>query len=287
MQVRKGAYTVESQPLDQSEALLAFASEAAVAPTADREPAFLRTPTPYEGHLSITAVAEPLSPESASARPLTTVLVVAGVLAGFIGGYVFADRIIGPRPAPAVHRVAEAAPVAATEPPPAPAAAAAVVPPAPAAAPVASGESSAPRTEPATVPTREPSIPKAAQATDANVAPISSAPSTTKRASIPSSTTRRAASTRPTATRPTATRPGPAVAPTTALSGAIEIVSRPRDAQVFLDGVLVGRAPMSIPDVSEGTHEVRVQLDGFHPWVAPVRVKGGSRARLGASLEHE
>jgi len=62
-------------------------------------------------------------------------------------------------------------------------------------------------------------------------------------------------------------------------------MSRPRDAQVLLDGIVVGRAPMSIANVSEGMHEVRVELDGFKPWVGSVRVKGGSRARVGASLE--
>jgi MoaA/NifB/PqqE/SkfB family radical SAM enzyme len=67
-------------------------------------------------------------------------------------------------------------------------------------------------------------------------------------------------------------------------SGAIEIVSRPRDARVLLDGNVVGLAPLSIPDVPEGLHEVRVELDGFSPWVGSVRVKGGSRARVGASL---
>jgi PEGA domain len=54
---------------------------------------------------------------------------------------------------------------------------------------------------------------------------------------------------------------------------------------VFLDGSFVGQAPLSIPDVSEGTHEVRVELDGFKPWAGSVRVKGGTRARVAASLE--
>jgi hypothetical protein len=52
----------------------------------------------------------------------------------------------------------------------------------------------------------------------------------------------------------------------------------------MLDGNVVGLAPLSIPDVPEGLHEVRVELDGFSPWVGSVRVKGGSRARVGASL---
>ena len=266
---------MDSQPFDQSpDALLAFASEAPVAPTADREPAFLRTPTPYDGHLSITSVAtEQPSSQTAGARPLTTVLVIAGVVAGFIGGYVFADRIIGPAPA---HRVAAPAPAPASVPAPAPA-------PAAIAAPVASNESPAPRTEPATEPTREPDgAVKIAQPTDTKAASVpsplpakTSAPPAKRRAAILQSSTKRTSAT---------TRPQPALAPTTALSGAIEIMSRPRDAKVFLDGSLVGQAPLSIPDVSEGTHEVRVELDGFKPWVGSVRVKGGSRARVGASL---
>jgi hypothetical protein len=265
---------MDSQPFDQSrDPLLAFASEGSAAPTADREPAFLRIPTPYDGHLSITSVGEEPPSQTGRSKALTTVLVIAGVLAGFIGGYVFADRIIAPAAAPVIR---------VTAPAPAPAVASASAPaPAPIAAPVASSESPAPSTEPSTEPTREPSVVKTAQATDANVASVpsplpakTSAPTAKKRASIP-----------PPAKRPSATaRTQPAVAPTTALSGAIEIMSRPRDAKVFLDGSLVGQAPLSIPDVSEGTHEVRVELDGFKPWVGSVRVKGGSRARVGASL---
>jgi hypothetical protein len=252
---------MDTQLFDQShDPGLAFASEASVAPTADREPAFLRTPTPYDGHLSITSVADHAPSATAGGWRVTTVLVLIGVLAGFAGGYAFADRIIAPAAAPA-HRVAALAPAAA------PASA-------PMAAPVASSESPAPRTEPSTEPPREPSAVKAEPSTDANVAPRASAPSTTKRASIPAST-RRTLKT---------TRPQPAVAPTTALGGAIEIVSRPRDAKVLLDGNVVGLAPMSIPNVPEGLHEVRVELDGFSPWVGSVRVKGGSRARVGASL---
>jgi hypothetical protein len=87
--------------------------------------------------------------------------------------------------------------------------------------------------------------------------------------------------------RSTSRRRVPATMPTTPHAGAIEVLSRPRDAQVLLDGNVVGRAPLSIPDVAEGTHEVRVELTGFNPLVTSVRVKDGSRARVGASLEVE
>jgi hypothetical protein len=276
---------MDSPLFDQSrDPMLAFASEASITPTADREPAFLRTPTAYDGHLSITSVAEQAPSEPVRGWRVTTILVVAGVLTGFAGGYVFADRIITPAVTPAPRVTA---PVSA----PAPAATAAAAPTvAPASEPAKSSA------EPSTEPAREPGVVEAKHAADASVASTAPAPQSTPRAALLSSTTRPSTST----TRPststarsststtrssTTTPPRPTVAPTAPLSGAIEIMSRPRDAQVFLDGILVGRAPMSIPDVAEGTHEVRVELDGFRPWVGSVRVKGGSRARVGASLE--
>jgi hypothetical protein len=68
-------------------------------------------------------------------------------------------------------------------------------------------------------------------------------------------------------------------------ASAIEVLSNPRGAQVFLDGQIVGRAPLSIVDVPEGTHAVRLEVDGFNPWTASVRVGSGSRTRVRASLE--
>jgi len=77
------------------------------------------------------------------------------------------------------------------------------------------------------------------------------------------------------------------VVPTSSRGGAIEVQSHPRGAQVVLDGNVIGRAPVSIPDVAAGTHEVRIELAGFNPWVTSVRVEDGGRTRVGASLELE
>jgi hypothetical protein len=271
---------MDSPPTDQScDPFLAFASEESVTaskesvtPTADREPAFLRIPTAYDGHLSIitSTVADQPPPQPVSARPMTMVAVVIGVVAGFAGGYVFADRIIGPSVTPA-HRIAAPAPApaAASAPAPARTAESSTVPP------VESVERAKPTPEPSTESARGPSVVKATEVADSSATPAASVPRSTRRASIPSSTTRPS----------TTPRPQPTAATTTALGGSIEIMSRPRDAQVLLDGTVVGRAPMSIANVSEGMHEVRVELDGFKPWVGSVRVKSGSRARVGASLE--
>ncbi len=68
-------------------------------------------------------------------------------------------------------------------------------------------------------------------------------------------------------------------------SGSLQIASRPTGAQVFVDDVRVGVTPMSLADVSAGSHRVRIELPGFRLWVTAVNVETGARARVGASLE--
>ena len=66
--------------------------------------------------------------------------------------------------------------------------------------------------------------------------------------------------------------------------GSIEVESRPSDAAVALDGAIVGRTPLSIPNVAEGTHVVGIELPGFSRWATSVQVNRGEQARVGASL---
>ena len=289
-----------SQLFDSSsDPRLAFASETPVAPAVEREPAFLRIPTAYDAPLSITSIAEPSPGQSVRGRLLSTVAVVIGVLAGFAAGYGFAYRVIASAQA---STVVVASPVT----PPTPSATPSIDPsrdpslrasaqPADAKATTVSSTPatrSAPVTAaaPSPVAAAAPSAPVTASAPSAPVtasAPVTgAAPVTAATASAPA--TRSAQSTRAAraaAARSSATtRPQAAAAPVTSFVGSIVVQSRPRDALVLLDGNVVGRAPLSIPDVSEGTHEVRVELDGFTPWVGVLRVKGGSRSRVGASL---
>lgn len=93
----------------------------------------------------------------------------------------------------------------------------------------------------------------------------------------------------PTEARPTidTTRRETSNVPRTAgsSSGSLQIASRPSGAQVFVDDVRVGVTPMSLADVSAGSHRVRMELAGFRRWVTAVNVESGTRARVGASLE--
>jgi cytoskeletal protein RodZ len=70
-----------------------------------------------------------------------------------------------------------------------------------------------------------------------------------------------------------------------ARTGALQIASRPVGGQVFLDDNLVGTTPLLLPDVSTGTHRVRIEMPGFQTFSTTVQVEPGARFRLAASLE--
>jgi hypothetical protein len=73
----------------------------------------------------------------------------------------------------------------------------------------------------------------------------------------------------------------------TTFFGSLAVDSLPAGARVFVDGHLVGRTPMVAPRVEVGSHVVRVDRTGFHPWTASVQVVSGQRRRVTASLERE
>jgi protein kinase-like protein/PEGA domain-containing protein len=73
----------------------------------------------------------------------------------------------------------------------------------------------------------------------------------------------------------------PAVNQTTSLV----VESRPSGAAVIVNGKRVGTTPISIGEFTSGTHAVRLELDGYKPWTASVRVIAGEKNRVAASLE--
>ena len=139
-----------------------------------------------------------------------------------------------------------------------------------------SGNSQTTREERSTESVSGPNVPAPALTTEASAISV---PST------PSPTTAESRIANPESRLSTAAQRRPAVMSTRGHGGVIEVLSHPQGAQVLLDGNVVGRTPMAIADVREGTHEVRLEIAGFHPWVTSVRVSDGSRARVGASLE--
>jgi hypothetical protein len=68
-------------------------------------------------------------------------------------------------------------------------------------------------------------------------------------------------------------------------AGVLVLDSRPMGASAFLDGRVVGRTPVTLPDVKAGDHAVRFELDEHRTWTASIKVVGGTTNRVGGSLE--
>ena len=86
--------------------------------------------------------------------------------------------------------------------------------------------------------------------------------------------------------RPTTTIPSAVVEEKPPLTGpaSLQVVSRPAGAEVIVDGMSVGRTPLSM-EMSPGAHEIRLSLPGFKGWATTVNVKAGTTTRVSGSLE--
>jgi hypothetical protein len=86
--------------------------------------------------------------------------------------------------------------------------------------------------------------------------------------------------------RKPAAEPKPETPATTGrFSAALTIESRPVGANVYLDGKLVGKTPLQLPDVAAGEHAVRLEHDGYRRWSSSVRIIAAEKNRITASLE--
>jgi hypothetical protein len=86
---------------------------------------------------------------------------------------------------------------------------------------------------------------------------------------------------------PAAAAPPPAAADEgpASFAGSLYVDSRPRGAQVTIDGRGVGQTPVSVPDVKIGMHVVRIEMEGKKPVTATPRITAGKLERVTVSLE--
>ncbi|MFQ5650244.1 MAG: FlgO family outer membrane protein [bacterium] len=71
----------------------------------------------------------------------------------------------------------------------------------------------------------------------------------------------------------------------TAKPGSMNINSEPTGAQVFLDNNRVGQTPMSLKQVAEGEHEIRLVKENYKPWTQKVVVRSFQPTDVKATLE--
>ena len=137
---------------------------------------------------------------------------------------------------------------------------------------------------------RGPSAAAPAAPLEANSAPeVTSTPSVTKVPEEPIGTdvaVTPAAAPTPPAQTPRATpasRPArPAPASTT---GSVRVETRPARAAVSIDGRRVGATPIGVPELSPGSHTVRVTLAGYKPVTTTAVVRAGQQTLVRLSLE--
>ena len=67
--------------------------------------------------------------------------------------------------------------------------------------------------------------------------------------------------------------------------GVLEIDSRPTGARVFVDDRAVGATPVRLPDVTPGSHVVRLELPEHQVWTERAQVTPGKTTRVAGSLE--
>lgn len=70
-----------------------------------------------------------------------------------------------------------------------------------------------------------------------------------------------------------------------ATTGVLFVDSRPRGAQVFVDGRLVGTTPLRVPELRIGSHVVRLELSGHRRWSTSASVSATRETRVTGSLD--
>jgi hypothetical protein len=71
----------------------------------------------------------------------------------------------------------------------------------------------------------------------------------------------------------------------TPFTGSVYVDSRPRGARIVIDGKVVGTTPARIPEVTIGSHVVRLELADHRNWTVATRVAAGEETRVTGSLE--
>jgi hypothetical protein len=67
-------------------------------------------------------------------------------------------------------------------------------------------------------------------------------------------------------------------------SGGLSVSSTPAGANVFLDNAFVGISPLTLSDVSAGTHTVSMKLDGYQEYSVSTQVNSGAVSTVSAAL---
>jgi len=68
-------------------------------------------------------------------------------------------------------------------------------------------------------------------------------------------------------------------------TGSIHVISSPRYARVFLDGIEQGTTPLTMTDIEEGWHEVVIIAEYYRAYVEYLYIYGGEETEVETGLE--
>jgi hypothetical protein len=77
----------------------------------------------------------------------------------------------------------------------------------------------------------------------------------------------------------------PGLDPAIPSTGALDVDSRPRGAEVVIDGRVFGRTPLRAPALRPGIHDVVLKLGGYTPAAQGVNVTAGHRSTVKLTLQ--
>jgi len=66
---------------------------------------------------------------------------------------------------------------------------------------------------------------------------------------------------------------------------ALYVQSRPAGAEVYLDDQLASTTPFQLSEIAPGRYTIRIDMQGYRPWSAPVSIESGARTQISAVLE--
>jgi hypothetical protein len=67
--------------------------------------------------------------------------------------------------------------------------------------------------------------------------------------------------------------------------GALQVLSNPAGAQVYINGELIGPTPLRLDDLDAGEHVVKIQYANYYDFEKRISVQGGEREIVSATLE--
>jgi len=67
-------------------------------------------------------------------------------------------------------------------------------------------------------------------------------------------------------------------------TGQLYVSSTPSGAEVFVDNVFLGITPVSLSNITAGTHTVMLQMQGYSDWTGTAQVTAGQSSAVAASL---